>query len=250
MIDPRPAAIERRLSQVSRVIAVTGGKGGIGKTLISSALAATLAAAGQRTGLLDLDFTGPCDHLVLGARTGFPQEGFGILPQRVAGVHFMSIASFAGEAPAPLRGADVSSALIELLAITRWGELDTLVIDMPPGLSDTALDAVRLLPRTHYLVVTSSARLVTETVRRTLALLQRLDRQVLGLVENMATSPTPSELVTALAGEFTVPMLGALPLDVSVEACIGDPEALRGTLFGHAVALIAAKHLTRKPEER
>ena len=145
----------------------------------SSTLAATLAAAGRRTGLLDLDFTGPCGHLVLGALPVFPDEDFGILAQQVAGVHFMSIACFAGATPAPLRGADVSNALIELLAITRWGELDTLVIDMPPGLGDAALDIVRLLPRAQYLVVTSSARLVVETVRRTLTLLHRSDQQAL-----------------------------------------------------------------------
>lgn len=239
MIDPRTTLIQRRLDGIGRVVAVTGGKGGIGKTIVSATLAATLAATGRRTGLMDLDFTGPCAHLVLGAEPGFPDEKDGVLPQTVAGLRFMSIACFAGSAPVPLRGADLSNALIELLAITRWGELDTLVIDMPPGLGDTALDAVRLLPRGEYLVVTSGARLVTETVRRSLALLQRSLSPVLGIVENMAPSTEPSPPTSALGAEFGVPVLGALPLDASVEACIGDPPALRATDFGEAVGRLA-----------
>ena len=247
MIDPRLAVIEPRLSQVGRILAVTGGKGGIGKSLVSSTLAVALAAAGQRTGLLDLDFTGPCDHLVLGAEEGFPEEDFGILPQQVAGVLFMSMTAFDSQAPAPLRGPDVSNALIELLAITRWGELDTLVIDMPPGLGDMALDAVHLLPRAGYIVVASPARLVAETVRRSLRLLQRLDRQIVGVVENMSTAPDPTspasdrtvaDPVQTLAQEAGVPVLGSLPRDDGVEATIGQPAQLLETSFGRAVSAL------------
>ncbi len=248
MIDPRLAVIEPRLAHVGRILAVTGGKGGIGKSLVSSTLAVALAAAGERTGLLDLDFTGPCDHLVLGAAEGFPEEDFGILPQEVAGVHFMSIATFDPLAPAPLRGGDVSNALIELLAITRWGELDTLVIDMPPGLGDMALDAVQLLPRAQYIVVASPALLVAETVRRSLALLQRLDRQVVGVVENMSrtadaqdassTERAVSDPVRALAQEAGVAVVGSLPRDDEVEATIGHPAQLLETSFGRAVSAL------------
>ena len=248
MSDPRLAVIDRRLDAVRQIIAVTGGKGGIGKTLVSSTLALALSASGRRAGLLDLDFTGPCAHLVLGGRRAFPQEDRGILPQLVAlasgEVEFMSVACFTGDDPAPLRGADLTNALIELLAITRWGELDTLVIDMPPGLGDMALDAVQVLPRAEYVVVATSAQLVTQTVRRTLALLQRLDRTVSGVVENMVKASTGvstgasirvSPPVATLAAQHQVATLGALPADADIELALGQPTQLLATRFGMAV---------------
>jgi ATP-binding protein involved in chromosome partitioning len=243
MSDPRLAVIDRRLASVRQIIAVTGGKGGIGKTLVSSTLALALSASGRRAGLLDLDFTGPCAHLVLGGRRAFPQEDRGILPQLVAlasgEVEFMSVACFTGDDPAPLRGADLTNALIELLAITRWGELDTLVIDMPPGLGDMALDAVQILPRAEYVVVATSAQLVTQTVRRTLALLQRLDRTVSGVIENMVQASTGASIVSptvaTLAAQHSVAILGALPADPDIELALGQPTQLLATRFGMAV---------------
>lgn len=257
MIDPRHAVVERRLDGVSRIVAVTGGKGGIGKTMVSASLAACLARSGCRAGLLDLDFTGPCCHIVLGAEPVFPSEDFGILPQVAGGVHFMSVTCFTGEDPAPLRGADVSSALVELLAITRWGDLDFLVIDMPPGLGDATLEAARLLPRAEYLVVSTASRMVVDTVRRTLNLLRRLDCQVLGVVENMSDPCAPDGLddppclgdpgradaVAALAAQWQAPHLGALPLDRAVEAELGQPQGLLGTAYGQALCTMTRDHL-------
>jgi len=249
-MDPRLEVIGRRLEEVSRIVAVTGGKGGIGKTMVSATLAASLARNGRRCGLLDLDFTGPCGHLVLGAEASFPEEDFGILPQVAGGVHFMSVTCFTGEDPAPLRGGDVSSALVELLAITRWGQLDYLVIDMPPGLGDATLEAARLLPRAEFLVVSTASRLVVDTVRRTLKLLRRLERPILGLVENMAADaavgpggPAADTPVTALAAEWDLPYLGALPRDAGIEDHLGRPEALLGTAYGRALDALARRHL-------
>ena len=185
MLDPRYAAVDARLEGVKKILAVTGGKGGIGKSFVSSALAASLAAGGRRVGLLDLDFTSPSAHVILGFETGFPSEEFGIDPHVHHGVHTMSIAHFAGDAPAPLRGDDVTNALLELLAITRWGELDVLVIDMPPGLGDAALDTIRLLGRAEYLVVAQESKVVLESVRRAMELLRRLEAPMIGMVENM-----------------------------------------------------------------
>ncbi|KAA3606050.1 MAG: ATP-binding protein [Planctomycetota bacterium] len=233
-MDPRLAVIQRRLQNINRFIAVTGGKGGIGKSFVASALALSLVKQGHRVGLLDLDLTGPCDHLFLGIRGAFPEEDFGILPQNHHGIQFMSVVHFLGEHPAPLRGEDTTQALLELLAITRWGELDYLVLDMPPGLSDATLDAMRFLPGAEFLVVSTPSLIVRETVRRSLHFLRSSGRQVLGVVENMALPG--SSPVQALAEAFELRLLARLPQDPDLEAALGDPEALWKTQAVQALA--------------
>jgi ATP-binding protein involved in chromosome partitioning len=241
-MDPRPAVISNRVEGVGRILAVTGGKGGIGKSLVSTALAVTLAGEGLRTGLLDLDLTGPCDHLFLGHSGSFPEEDFGVIPPLVGGVRFMSIAHFGGDRPAPLRGADVSEAVIEILAITRWLETDVLVIDMPPGLGDATLDVVRLLPRAEFLVVSTGNRVVVETVRKTLGLLRRVRAPVVGVVENMARTGDGGE-VRGLAGEFECPFLGVIPWDDGLEGAVGDPDRLARTSVAASLREIGVRTL-------
>ena len=238
-MDPRLDIIGKRLAQVGRIIAVTGGKGGIGKSLVASTLALNLADAGARVGLLDLDLTGPCDHVILGIEAEFPEEHFGLVPLMAQGIRFMSITCFTGPRPAPLRGADVSNALIELLTITQWGALDVLVIDMPPGLGDATLDAVRLLKQAEFLILATSSRVVLETVRRTLELLVRLRVRILGVVENMQRGE--SAAIGDLAAGFQVPFLGSLPYDPQVEEGIGHVGLLGQTAFAAALREVAGK---------
>ncbi|MEW6755499.1 MAG: P-loop NTPase [Candidatus Latescibacterota bacterium] len=239
--DPRPSVIGRRLQGVGRLIAVTGGKGGIGKSVVASCLALELARAGRRVGLLDLDLTGPCAHLILGTGPAAPREESGLVPAVVHGIGFMSVTCFAGSHPAPLRGADVSSAFVELLSVVQWGALDFLVVDMPPGLGDALLDAVRLLPRAEFLVVATASRVVLETVRRTLALLGEVGARLLGVVENMRVRDTLE--VPRLAAQFGVPFLGALPLDGGLETALGDPAALGRTRLARALGQTVGRRL-------
>lgn len=238
-MDPRLAVIDERLRDVKRILAVTGGKGGIGKSMVASTLALTLAGQGRRAGLLDLDLTSPSDHVILGIDPHFPDEEFGIDPLQFQGVAFMSVTCFSGDTPAPLRGADVTNALLELLAITRWGELDVLVIDMPPGLGDITMDTVRLLRRAEYLAVATSSPVVLETVRKTLALHGKLETRMAGLVENMKRRESPA--VPELAARFGVPHLGALLFDESIEQAVGDAGALAATPFAAALRDVAGK---------
>lgn len=235
-VDPRLAVIPRRLQGVRRILAVTGGKGGIGKSVVSSIAALALARAGRRVGLLDLDLTSPTDHVILGLDRRFPTEEFGLEPPDVSGVAFMSVQYFTGARATPLRGPEVTDALVELMAVTRWGELDALVIDMPPGIGDATLDAVRLLPRADYLVVANDSAVVIETVRRMLRLLTELKAPVAGVVENMARGGTA---VAELARSFGVPWLGAVPFDPALEAALGDPDRIVRTEAGRAIASIA-----------
>lgn len=237
-MDPRLAVLEKRLAPIDRILAVTGGKGGIGKSMVAANLALALARSGKRVGLLDLDLTAPTDHVILGAYDLEPTEEQGLEPPLFEGIRFLSLTWFAGETPTPMRGADVTNALLELLAITMWGELDVLVIDMPPGLGDAALDAVRHLPRAEYVVVANASKVVRETVRRNLELLGELKVSVVGVVENM--SRTESEAIPELAARFGHRFLGRLPWDETLEESVGEAHALVSTPFGVALAKLAA----------
>ena len=239
MMDPRPAAVAARLGGVRRILAVTGGKGGIGKSVVASTLSLVATGRGVRTGLLDLDLTSPCDHLLLGMRDEIPEERFGVEPPAIHGVRLMSVVFWSGRTPAPLRGQDFSNALVELLAITRWGELDLLVVDMPPGISDAALDAARLLGRAEHLVVATDSRVVLETVRRTLSLLRRVRTPILGVLENM--SRDGGDAVRELAREHDVEYLGALPWDAGLEPASGDPTRLAHTALAAELGRLAER---------
>ena len=247
-MDPRPAVIERRLRDVRRVVAVTGGKGGVGKSSVAVGLALSLAAEGARVGLLDLDLWGPSDHVILGvAHPGLGEDG-GLVPDVVAGVRFMSIASIVGDDPALLRGEDISNAILELLAVTIWDGLDVLVVDMPPGFGDTLLDSARYLPRAEYVVVTTPSELTLVTTRKTVELLRRLDLPVLGLVENLrreVDGPAASG-----STDDGLPLLGSIAFDEAYEAALGDPGRLRETAFYRDVRAVAAALGATSPVSR
>jgi ATP-binding protein involved in chromosome partitioning len=232
-VDPRIAVIDKRLENVRRIVAITGGKGGIGKSVLSSTLALTLAAEGRSVGLLDLDLTAPCAHFILGIQPQPPKEDFGIVPPSVGGVRVMSVAQFIGSHPAALRGADVTNALIEMLCITRWGELDFLIVDMPPGLGDVTLDLARLLRRAEYVVVATASRVVMETVHRTVRLLNRVDARILGCVANMEREDDPA--VERLAAKAGIPFLGSVPFDAGLEAALGDVPLLNRSVVARAL---------------
>lgn len=223
MLDARLSVIEKRLAGIQEIIAVSSGKGGVGKSSVAAGLALLLSKQGKRVGLLDLDFHGPSAHILLGAPETIPEEENGIVPPVVAGVHLMSVVYYAGKNPIPLRGEDVTNAIIELLAITQWGPLDTLVVDMPPGVGDPALDAMRYLPRAKYLVVSTPSRLSEQTVARLLALLEQCRVPILGIVQNLCRDRC-DEASTELP-EIRI------AYDDSLEAGIGDPTELLETGF-------------------
>jgi ATP-binding protein involved in chromosome partitioning len=233
-----------RLAGVRRIVAVGGSKGGIGKSVISTLTALAAADRGIAAGLFDLDFTSPTDHTILGADRGFPVEEYGVEPHPVCGIGMMSVAFLSGKAPAPLRGEDATNALLELLAITRWGERDLLVLDLPPGLGDTTLDLIRLVPGARHLLVAAGSRLVLGSVERALGLLAGIGVPLLGIVENLAPQDGGSRAVRELADRFGAAHLGAVPFDASLEEALGDPELLRATDAYRAVDGIVASLLS------
>ena len=233
MIDPRSSVIAKRLAGVKRVIAVTGWKGGIGKSSVASVLALLLSRKGHRTALLDLDFTGASDHIILGINDAHYTEETGLNPPLAHGITFMSMSFFSQGRAVPLRGGDVSQAALELLAVTQWGEQDFLVVDMPPGIGDASLDMVRWIKRAELLVVTTPAVLAVETLRRSLALFERLDVPLLGIVENLGAG-TPGSF------DHHAKFLGAIGRDAGLETATGHPEQILRTRFAAELGKIAA----------
>ncbi|RLB23233.1 MAG: ATP-binding protein [Deltaproteobacteria bacterium] len=226
-MDPRLTIIERRLKDIKRIIAVSGGKGGVGKSLTASVMALIFSRLGYKTGLLDLDFGGPSIHTVLGLKGALPREEKGIIPPDAHGIKFMSIIHYAGDNPSPIRGIDISNAMIELLAITRWGRLDFLIIDMPPGIGDSTLDVIRLLKRAEFLIITTESRVTLDVVNKLLNLLKELKAPIIGVIENMKL--TRSSFLSKEIGALDVPFLGEIDFDSGLEDAIGNVDHILGS---------------------
>ena len=241
MVDPRTSIINERLKRISRIITVSSGKGGVGKSIIATTLALTLARKGCKVGLFDLDFTSPSTHIILGVKDAQPKEEKGIIPPVVKGLEYMSLIYYSRDKAAPLRGADVTNALIELLAVTRWSQLDFLVIDMPPGIGDAVLDLIRLVKRIEFLIVTTPSQLAFETVKKLASLLQELKVPIIGVVENMKMNSAKS--IQQQTEKLGIAFLGEISYDLKVEEAIGDETKLLETALAQKVEEIARGRL-------
>ncbi|WP_148882651.1 Mrp/NBP35 family ATP-binding protein [Thermococcus aciditolerans] len=239
-IDPRVKGIEGRLEKVKRIIPVVSGKGGVGKSLVSTTLALVLAEKGYKVGLLDLDFHGASDHVILGFEPKeFPEEEYGVIPPTVHGIKFMSIVYYSEDKPTPMRGMEVSDALIELLTITRWDELDYLIIDMPPGLGDQFLDVMRFLKKGEFIVVATPSKLAINVVRKLIEVLREREYKILGIVENLKLDEEKD--IEELAKRFDVPYLTGIPLYRDLEDKIGKPDELLRTAFAERIREVAER---------
>jgi ATP-binding protein involved in chromosome partitioning len=226
--------IRGRLKRVKRVLLVLSGKGGVGKSVVSATLAALLVGRGLKVGLMDADIYGPSSALLFGSKA-HPEEGEdGLVPPSSGGVKIMSIDLFASGRPIPLTGSGARQVILELLALTDWGDLDCLVVDMPPATGDimqtmTSLDKEELAA----VVVTMADRLSTTVAHRVLQLLRSEEVQTIGVLENMSRSLPGGSGPRKLAKEFDVPLLGVLPFDSGVSRAVdkGDIGALLATRF-------------------
>jgi ATP-binding protein involved in chromosome partitioning len=241
-MDPRASVINERLSRIGRIIAVSSGKGGVGKSLVATTLALTLARKGYKVGLFDLDFTSPSTHLIMGVKDAQPKEEKGIVPPIVKGLAYMTLVYYTGDQATPLRGADVSNALIELLSVTQWGELDFLVVDMPPGISDAVLDLVRLVKRIEFLIVTTPSLLAFETVKKQVSLLRDMKAPIIGVMENMKTHRTKN--IAQETKKLGLKFLAEIPFDPKVEEAIGDEKKLLETTLAQRIKEVAASSIT------
>ena len=195
---------------------------------------------GYTVGLLDLDLSAPSTHVILGIEGVYPKEEKGIVPPEVHGIAFMSIVYFTGDEPTPLRGTDISNALLELLAITQWGSLDFLIVDMPPGIGDASMDVIRWLKKAEFLVVTTASKVALQTVKKVLKMLKELNRPIIGVIENMKLKD--SSVVNEELKKFEVPLLGAIEFDMNLEDSIGDANRLLESDVAARLKEIVAKN--------
>jgi ATP-binding protein involved in chromosome partitioning len=228
-MEPRLSIPERRLKNVKRIVSIASGKGGVGKSLVASALALHLAKKGCKVGLLDLDLYGPSSHIILGVKNAFPKEEKGIIPPKVHDINFMSIVYFTEDKPSPFRGIDVTNIFLELLAITQWGSLDYLIIDMPPGIGDETLDVIRFIKNSEFLAVTTPSKVAFGAVSKLLKMLQELKLPILGVIENMRMSD--SSFIENESLKMDISYLGSISYDHGLEDAIGDGDLLLKTNF-------------------
>ena len=215
----RPAK-EIRLDPSIRVIAVTSGKGGVGKSTLAANLAAALAERGERVGVLDADVYGYSIPHMLGVSQRPIVVDSMIVPPVRGDLHVMSIGLFAEDnAPIMWRGPMLHKALEQFLSDVHWGELDTLVVDMPPGTGDVAISIGQLLPRAEALVVTTPQPAAQQVAVRAAVMAQKTGMRIVGVVENMSWLVGTGQEVfgagggEALAAEIDAPLIARIPLD-------------------------------------
>ena len=222
--------ISKRLSGVKRILAVMSNKGGVGKTVVATGLALAAVEKGLKTGLLDLDFTNPSTHIVLGIDPSkiAPEEEKGIVPPLVHGIKYITLAYYTGDNPVPLRGSSVDEVFKELLAITRWGELDLLVIDTPPGLGDENLDLLTYLGnKLEIVLVATPSRLSIASIEKVIKMLKEAGYKINGLIENMSKKPVLKDLCS----QYGIRYLGCILYDNKLENVLGNVEAFKHTAF-------------------
>jgi len=263
-----PHAVQGTLSpspRVKNVIAVGSGKGGVGKSTTAVNLALALHADGARVGLLDADVYGPSIPAMLGL-SGRPDspDNKSIEPMRAFGVEAMSIGLLVDQdTPMIWRGPMATSALMQLFTDTLWGDLDYLLIDLPPGTGDIQLTLAQKIPVAGAVVVTTPQDIATLDARKALKMFEKVEVAVLGIVENMAVHTCSNcGHVEHLFGEgggqrmaahYGVPLLGSLPLDIAIReqgdagrpVVVAAPDSAAAQAYRHAARALVAQLETR-----
>jgi len=259
-----PHAVQRSLKPlagVKNIVAVASGKGGVGKSTVAANLALAWAAGGASVGILDADIYGPSLPLMLGLSGQRPSspDGKRILPLNAYGLAAMSIGFLVDPAQAVVwRGPMVTQALTQLLSDTEWGELDYLVVDMPPGTGDIQLTLAQRVPVAGAIIVTTPQDIALADARKGLAMFEKVSIPVLGIIENMSLHVCThcghvdhifgSGGGARMASESGVALLGELPLDARIQreadggrpSVVADPDSARAQAYVEAGRRAAA----------
>jgi ATP-binding protein involved in chromosome partitioning len=252
---PTPQAGPAPVAGVARIIAVGSGKGGVGKSTVSSNLAVALAREGRRVGLLDADIYGPSQPRMMGVskRPASP-DGKTIIPLQAHGVTMMSIGLMMDPDKAVVwRGPMLMGALQQMLGQVEWGTLDILIVDLPPGTGDVQLTLCQRTQLTGAIVVSTPQDVALLDARKALDMFRTLNTPILGLIENMSTFVCPNcgheehifghGGVMAEAKRLDLPFLGALPIDLDTRLAgdTGTPIATGDGPMADAYRILAKR---------
>jgi ATP-binding protein involved in chromosome partitioning len=234
---PTPMA----LPGVSKIVAVGSGKGGVGKTTVAVNLAIALSKLGQRVGLIDADIYGPNVPLMMGSTQQPVVNGQMIQPNLTHGIKTISIGYISpGDKPLVMRGPMLHQIIRQFLQQVEWGELDYLIVDLPPGTGDVVISLVQTVPLTGAVVVSTPSDVSLEDARKALEMFAQVNVEVLGIVENMShfTCPHCQTVIDIFsrggaertAKQFNVPFLGSIELVPAIRegGDRGLPVALAG----------------------
>jgi ATP-binding protein involved in chromosome partitioning len=237
---------------VRNLIAVGSGKGGVGKTTVSVNLAIALSQLGHKTGLLDADVYGPNVPLMMGIRDTPSAKGERIVPLQQYGIELMSMGFLnPGDKPLIWRGPMLNSVIQQFLRGVEWGNLDYLVIDLPPGTGDVQLTLIQTAPVSGAIVVTTPSEVSLEDARKAVQMFRQVRVDVIGIVENMSYMVVPgsSQRIDVFgqgggkrtAEAMSVPFLGELPLDPSIRigGDTGRPVILKGKEDSLAASILS-----------
>ncbi len=242
IVPAKQKAQVESLSKVKNVVAVSSGKGGVGKSTTSVNLALALVAEGASVGILDADIYGPSQGMMLGVASGTHPQPLGedkMLPISACGISSMSIAYMVDDSTAMVwRGPMASGAIAQMVNQTQWGELDYLIIDMPPGTGDIQLTLSQKVPISAAIVVTTPQDIALLDAKRGIEMFRKVDIPVLGVIENMSVHVCSNcghqEHIFGTGGgeriakDYQSELLGALPLDMAIrtQADSGKPSVL------------------------
>lgn len=245
---------------ISNIIAVSSGKGGVGKSTVAVNLAIALAQYGARVGLLDTDVYGPNVPIMVGVNAEPAVRGQKLLPHRVYGVEVMSIGFLnRGDRPVIWRGPMLHTAVKQFLYDVEWGTLDYLIVDMPPGTGDAQLSLAQLVPVQGAVLVTTPQEVAMADVRKAINMFEQVHIPVLGIVENMSYFVCPTcqerhEIFGSgggeeLAKQFNTNLLGQVPLsinvreggDIGVPIVVGSPDSLQAVAFKQIAQNVATQ---------
>ncbi|MBI4412576.1 MAG: Mrp/NBP35 family ATP-binding protein [Deltaproteobacteria bacterium] len=250
------------LSNIGNVIAVASGKGGVGKSTVSVNLAIALAKGGHKVGLLDADIYGPSQHIMLGLKNATPAIGEDrkIIPLTNHGLKIMSFGFFVKPEEAVVwRGPMIARMLQQFVNDVNWGELDYLVVDLPPGTGDVQLSLSQILSVTGAVIVTTPQDIALADAVKGVSMFQKVNVEIIGIVENMGYFECPKchhetpifdrDGGKKKAKELNVPFLGSLPLEAETRRA-GDegtpivalaPKSPQAERFMQITALIEAE---------